>query len=378
MNRSPRRGRLRPGFTLIELLVVIAIIAVLIGLLLPAVQKVREAAARTTSQNNMRQIGVALANFESAKKKLPPLLSLPGMADSRYNVSGPIHVFLLPYIEQESSYVKDATTKIVNPGTVPPNAADPTTTYASNVFKIFVSPLDTSYDNQAVAIGNVKFAPTSYAANALLFSNKVNGDFAVPSAGNMTNGQYTSSRVFDAGRGLGDIKDGSSNTVAFVERAGLCANSTADMTAAGQAASPVGTLGGSVWGLPTLGSASVPGMFTAGGTDPTTGQVTQYNLNTSVPYSRYLPVYATNLNWATPSSPPVPPGYTAFAGIQSKPKYGRTCDASQAQAPTYAGLQVLVADGSVRSVDESKSNQLVWLYALNPGDSNALPGDLFE
>src|SRR5581483_2453202 len=102
--------RRRHGFTLIELLVVIAIIAVLIGLLLPAVQKVREAAARTTSMNNLRQIGLAVANFDTAKKRLPPLIGLPGAGDSRYNVSGPIHVFLLPYIEQDALYVKNPTT----------------------------------------------------------------------------------------------------------------------------------------------------------------------------------------------------------------------------------------------------------------------------
>ncbi len=116
------RRSLKRGFTLIELLVVIAIIAILIGLLLPAVQKVREAAAFAQCKNNLKQIGLACMDYESARSFLPPgYLELPNDSPGWQNIFSyeetGLMVYILPFLEQGN---------ISNQLTTPQNVQTPT------------------------------------------------------------------------------------------------------------------------------------------------------------------------------------------------------------------------------------------------------------
>jgi len=206
MPKFPRwAGRAR-AFTLIELLVVIAIIAILIGLLLPAVQKVREAAARIQSSNNLKQMSLALHSCNDAQNKLPPT---GGYLQAGVNPHGSLHYFILPYLEQDALYNSQLPGYSIGGIT---NGNDSWWVGANNTpgtVKAFVSPADT----QAATLRGISDGrpATTYPSNAFVFS---------------TNGQVGGVDTNTGGTCKGNLvtlmPDGTSNTIVFGEGYAEC------------------------------------------------------------------------------------------------------------------------------------------------------------
>jgi prepilin-type N-terminal cleavage/methylation domain-containing protein len=162
--------RNRRGFSLVELLVVIAIIAVLIGLLLPAVQKVRQAAARTQDGNNLKQQALALHNCNDTYGRLPPAYGnfpSPAGAVGPPAGLGTLQYFLLPFLEQQNLYAQVLMSS--------DNAL-------GSPLKVFMSPADPTmpHDGIVTMMGG-PYGGCSYASNFLVFTNQPGGKAAIPS-----------------------------------------------------------------------------------------------------------------------------------------------------------------------------------------------------
>ena len=183
-------NRLRSGFTLIELLVVIAIIAILIGLLVPAVQKVREAAARAKCNNNLHQMCIALHNYAGTRGHFP----------SAYQASGPNYgwgwaAVLLPFMEQDALYNAAGVLKgRFDRGS---NPAMPTV-HTQTPLDIYRCPSDKGPELNP---DRLNFPMSNYRA----ICGAVNGIYTLPNAGGV---MFADSRIK-----ITQIKDGTSNTV---------------------------------------------------------------------------------------------------------------------------------------------------------------------
>jgi prepilin-type N-terminal cleavage/methylation domain-containing protein len=349
----------RKGFTLIELLVVIAIIAILIGLLLPAVQKVREAANRARSQNNVKQIALAIHSYHDGNNGRFPTLADHGSATSPSGGVTSLHFHILPYIEGGNIY------QVYTP-TVPPAAVSPTynrnptpTTPAAagTIFRAYISPADPSAPDGLLSpsIPTTGATPTVPAGFYATTSYPVNG------------------LLFIGGSGIKTMIDGTSQTVMVAERyqsayTKVSGNTSVTLT------DPVALC---LWGIGSYG-AQMASFATKLAVAPPTVPTHAPALNQFYPNSPVINANAAGFMGTT-----AVPNYATFGGqvntnapggFQVAPRGNIVADARIPQTPHTGGMIVGLGDGSTRTVPGNISPQTFW-SAVTPAGNETLGSD---
>jgi prepilin-type N-terminal cleavage/methylation domain-containing protein len=341
------------GFTLIELLVVIAIIAILISLLVPAVQKVREAAARTQSGNNLKQIGIAIHAMQDAYRHLASCQGCFPIDGNNINWGSPYspsrfgtqQYFLLPFIEQQAIFlspeIDGGPGAPGNPGFHQANSW-----WSHDVVNVYQAPGDPTMTSNGRAPMWDNRGLTSYAANWHAFRGGWDEDWQL-------GGKVSIPRSFP---------DGTSNTIGYFERYAVCGPSSTAWADGptyaehiwgedGQNVGPVAQYWNSfAWLTPAWWAdypAGQPGAGTFGG-------------------------FGGQLGYSHTSFPPgYPLNYVTLPQIQPSDD---TCDPKRLQAFSAGGIQVLLVDGSVRMVTPGIS-QPTWARAIVPNDGLLLGPD---